>query len=129
MARCVGWAMSDIGFKLKKSPTSLIVQSIDRALKMSGLQAKDLDGLVACPSLAEPRFMQAHHVANAANLLSGDRGANPFVVRTVDTGGASPITMLLQAKRMVEVEGCKAVAIVAGDAVSSLPSADFLRRA
>ena len=50
-------------------------------------------------------------------------------MRTIDTGGAGPISALLEAARMVRVERCNAVAVVAGDAVSSMPAADFLRRA
>jgi hypothetical protein len=51
------------------------------------------------------------------------------MVRTIDTGGAGPVSGLLEARRMVLSEGCDAVAVVAGDAVSSLDTADFLARA
>lgn len=51
------------------------------------------------------------------------------IMRTIDTGGAGPITGLLEADRMIRTQGCDLVALVAGDAVSSLPTAEFLRRA
>jgi len=51
------------------------------------------------------------------------------MVRTIDTGGAGPVSGLLEARRMILSEGCQAVAVVAGDAVSSLDTAEFLKRA
>ena len=51
------------------------------------------------------------------------------MVRTIDTGGASPVSRLLEATRMIRSEHCQVVAVVAGDAVSSLPTAEFLERA
>lgn len=51
------------------------------------------------------------------------------LVRTIDTGGAGPISALLEADEMIRHEGCDLVAIVAGDAVSSLDTKEFLRRA
>jgi acetyl-CoA acetyltransferase len=51
------------------------------------------------------------------------------LVRTIDTGGAGPISALLEADEMIRHEGCDLVAVVAGDAVSSLDSKEFLRRA
>jgi hypothetical protein len=51
------------------------------------------------------------------------------IIRTIDTGGAGPITGLLEADRMIRTQGCDLVALVAGDSVSSLPTEEFLRRA
>lgn len=72
------------------------------------------------------------------------------IIRTIDTGGAGPVTGLLEADRMIRTQGCDLVALVAGtkqpyfvlcimiiaemllssgDAVSSLPTDEFLRRA
>jgi acetyl-CoA acetyltransferase len=56
----------------------------------------------------------------------GKRGVH---VSTIDNGGASPVTMLLQARALVESRQCSAVAVVAGDSISSLDPAEFLRRA
>lgn len=50
-------------------------------------------------------------------------------VRTIDTGGAGPVSGLLEAVRMVKAERCRAVAVVAGDAVASMPTREFLERA
>eukprot|EP00879_Flechtneria_rotunda_P019422 GHRR01020400.1.p1 GENE.GHRR01020400.1~~GHRR01020400.1.p1 ORF type:complete len:370 (+),score=157.86 GHRR01020400.1:381-1490(+) len=52
-----------------------------------------------------------------------------MLIRTVDVGGAGPIAALLAAKHAIEHEGCKAVAIVAGDTPASVPTAEFLAKA
>lgn len=71
------------------------------------------------------RFMQAHYLATRIGLLP----AVDVLVRTIDTGGAGPVSALLEAKRMIDAEGVPVVAVVAGDAVSSMSTADFLARA
>lgn len=47
----------------------------------------------------------------------------------MDTGGAGPITGLLEAKRMIEYEGADLVAVCAGDAVKSMSTESFLSKA
>jgi hypothetical protein len=86
----------------------------------------------ASAAAARPPLRASPHPAQRAS----GRSPRPFteqmyaqVVRTMDTGGASPISMLLQAKSMVEREGCECVAVVAGDSVASLDSGEFARRA
>ena len=123
-ARIVGHGMTRLG-KLGSSATELMQEALQMALASSGLKLRDLDGLVAVPSLSHPHFMEAHFLATRVGLLphSGVR------VRTIDTGGAGPVSGLLEAVRMVQSERCQAVAVVAGDAVASLESSEFLRRA
>ena len=71
------------------------------------------------PSLSDPHFMEAHALATSTALLPQKN----VMVRTMDTGGAEPVSGLLEARRMV---GCT---VVAGAAVSSLDTAEFLARA
>ena len=123
-ARIVGHGMTKLG-KLGKTATEQMQEALQTALGSSGLKLKDLDGLVAVPSLSHPHFMEAHFLATRTGLLPHSN----VRVRTIDTGGAGPVSGLLEAVRMVEYERCQAVAVVAGDAVSSLDSAEFLRRA
>lgn len=66
--------------------------------------------LVAVPSLSEPHFMEGHYIATQMGLLPRKN----VIVRTIDTGGAGPITGLLEADRMVRTQGCDLVALVAG---------------
>eukprot|EP00928_Gymnodinium_smaydae_P032212 TRINITY_DN23394_c0_g1_i1.p1 TRINITY_DN23394_c0_g1~~TRINITY_DN23394_c0_g1_i1.p1 ORF type:complete len:407 (+),score=65.93 TRINITY_DN23394_c0_g1_i1:66-1286(+) len=124
-ARIVGHGMTRLG-KLGKSATALMEEALEKALATSGLRLQDLDGLVAVPSLSDPHFMEAHYLATRVGLLPSARGVR---VRTIDTGGAGPVSALLTAARMVKHERCNAVAVIAGDAVSSLPTPEFLRRA
>ncbi|SPR00028.1 unnamed protein product (mitochondrion) [Plasmodiophora brassicae] len=106
-------------------PTTLMQQALRAALIDANMSVSDLDALIAVPSLAEPRFMEAHNLSTQIGLLPRP----DVIVRTIDTGGAGPISALLEAKRLIETEGRHAVAVVAGDAVSSLSREEFLKRA
>lgn len=64
-------------------------------------------GLIAVPSLAAPRFMEAHALATKIGLLPH----KDVLVRTIDTGGAGPISGLLEASRMITSEGVDVVAV------------------
>ena len=50
-------------------------------------------------------------------------------MRTVDTGGASPISALISASQFIRTGYVDVVAVVAGDAVASMPLDTFLQRA
>jgi len=52
-----------------------------------------------------------------------------FYAKTIDVGGAGPVSCLLEAKRLVEDRGHHLVAVVSADSITSLPSAEFLKRA
>ena len=69
--------------------------------------------------------VQAHYLATQMGLLPHKN----VLARTIDTGGAGPVTGLLEASRLIESGHCDAVAVVAGDAVSSLSRDEFLARA
>ena len=126
-ARIIGHGMTPLG-KLGVPSSTLMQIALDQALLSAGLTVRDLDGLIAVPSLADPHFMEAHYLATRMSILPGSTDRSAVTVRTIDTGGAGPVSGLLEAARMVR-SGCNAVAVVAGDAVSSLDSAEFLRRA
>ena len=51
------------------------------------------------------------------------------MARTIDTGGAGPISGLLEADMMIRSQGLDLVAVVAGDSISSMSSEEFLKRA
>ncbi|KAI8815696.1 thiolase-like protein [Fimicolochytrium jonesii] len=109
----------------KVSPSNLMQQALRLALDNAGLGLRDLNGLIAVPSLADTHFMEAHYLATQVGMLPG----KSKIVRTVDTGGAGPVTGLLEAKRMIMYEGADLVAVVAGDAVKNLTGEEFLKRA
>lgn len=121
----IGTGLTKPSTKSGLTATTHMLSSLERALANSGVRLRDLDGIIAVPSLAEPRFMEAHYLATRMNLLPQKN----FIAKTIDTGGAGPITGLLEADRMIRMQGRNLVAVVAGDAVSSLPTEEFLRRA
>lgn len=121
----IGTGLTSLG-KCGSLPVSnLVQQGLERALASAGVRVRQLDGIIAVPSLSEPRFMEAHYLATRMGLLP-HKG---LVARTIDTGGAGPISGLLEADWMVRTQGHDLVAVVAGDAVSSLTTDEFLRRA
>eukprot|EP01065_Artemidia_motanka_P046147 TRINITY_DN6926_c3_g1_i1.p1 TRINITY_DN6926_c3_g1~~TRINITY_DN6926_c3_g1_i1.p1 ORF type:complete len:427 (+),score=56.74 TRINITY_DN6926_c3_g1_i1:56-1282(+) len=127
--RLCGWYATEMG-RTGMSTTKMQSEALDGALKLAGIREEHLDGLIAVPSLAQPRFMEAHSIATHAGLLPrGGPSGEKFICRTIDTGGAGPVTALLTATRMVRDEWCEVVGIVAADAVMSLPTEEFLRRA
>eukprot|EP01063_Lacrimia_lanifica_P022396 TRINITY_DN30001_c0_g1_i1.p1 TRINITY_DN30001_c0_g1~~TRINITY_DN30001_c0_g1_i1.p1 ORF type:complete len:425 (+),score=131.80 TRINITY_DN30001_c0_g1_i1:70-1275(+) len=122
--RIVGIGSTGVG-RLGKTATALANDAVNLALTDAGLSKTDLQGLVAVPSLSEPHFMQAHYLATHMKLLPSTK----MVVRTIDTGGAGPISALNTGVNMIRQEWADVVCIVASDAVMSLPAEEFARRA
>jgi acetyl-CoA acetyltransferase len=112
------------------STTQMIRQVLHAALKESQLTIRDLDGLIAVPSLTEDHFMEAHYQATNLGLFSSKiEEDRPFRCRTIDTGGAGPVSALLEGVRMIEHEALECVAIVAADCVGSMDRESFLNKA
>ncbi|EKX52406.1 hypothetical protein GUITHDRAFT_150541, partial [Guillardia theta CCMP2712] len=128
MATVSGWGASRIGVRLGLRPSQLIQEALSRALGRAQIAKTSVDALLACPSLSDPKFMEAHHIATECDLFDHAQ-RRPFCAKTIDVGGASPVSMLLQAKQMVENEGYNVVVVVGGDSVSSLNPREFVERA
>ena len=109
--------VSALGTKLGKTPSALVKQALTSALRHAGMRLEELDGFLSCPALADQRFMWAHHLASDCGVLPSPSRRGVQVV-TIDNGGASPVSMLLQARALVESGQCRAVAVVAGDSIS-----------
>lgn len=125
----------------------MIREVLDGALEQAGLTTLDLDGVVAVPSLYGNHFMEAHYQATALGLFAERERASegtsselspprPLRCRTLDTGGAGPVSALLEAERMISSssssssgEGMEVVAVIAADTVGSMTGDDFLERA
>lgn len=123
LVRIVGTGMTKVG-RLGKPAEQLAIEALQVALRDAEMTQSDLQGIVAVPSLSNPQFMQGHYIATVAKLLPGK-----MVVRTVDTGGAGPISALSTASALIRSEWCETVAVVASDSVLSLSSAEFAARA
>ena len=112
-----------------KSAMALKQDALEIAVRsVPGLNVGSLDGLITLPSLSETRFMDAHFLATRMNLLPNS-SSKGIMVKTLDTGGAGPVTALLEADSLIRHRGYSLVAIVAGDAVASMSTEDFLRDA
>ena len=123
--RIIATGMTPLNSSPGRSPTMLMQEALTEALESVGLNVGDLNGLIAIPSLAESHFMEAHFLATKIGMLPGKSKS----VRTIDTGGAGPVSGLLEARRMVQMEGVDLIAVVGGDTVKQLDAAEFLRRA
>lgn len=133
------------------STTAMIREVLEGALEQAGLTTLDLDGVVAVPSLYGNHFMEAHYQATALGLFAERERASknnmisslessppprPLRCRTLDTGGAGPVSALLEAERMISSssssssgEGMEVVAVIAADTVGSMTGEDFLQKA
>jgi hypothetical protein len=131
------------------STTALIREVLDDALEQAGLTTLDLDGVVAVPSLYGNHFMEAHYQATALGLFAEretqtfessssrtQKSPRPLRCRTLDTGGAGPVSAVLEAERMISSssssssgEGLEVVAVIAADTVGSMTGDDFLDKA
>lgn len=112
------------GFKV----FDMIKQSVEMSFASihdNKINLSHLDGIIAMPSLAEPKFMDAHYIATRMNLFPKGK----FIAKTIDVGGASPVSGLLEAKNLITNKGFELVAVVSADAVSSMSSTAFLSRA
>ncbi|KAL7702979.1 nonspecific lipid-transfer protein [Lotmaria passim] len=121
----VGVGRTAIG-ALKRDSTDLAREALQLAFADACIAAEDVGALIATPSLSSGHFMQAHYLATAFQLTS----ANPkMLLKTIDTGGASPISAIGAAldffRRMPRLQ---TAVVVASDAVHSLSSAEFARR-
>lgn len=112
------------------STTEMIESVLTNALQESNLSVRDLEGLIAVPSLTENHFMEAHFQATSLGLFSSCiKEDRPLRCKTIDTGGAGPVSAVLEAQRMIQHEGLECVAIVAADCVGSMDSTAFLAKA
>ena len=108
------------------STTDLIQKVLYDALDESKLRIQDLDALIAVPSLTENHFMEAHYQATRLGIFE----QRPHLrCKTIDTGGAGPISALLEGTRMIRSEGLECVAVVAADCVASMDTDAFLQKA
>eukprot|EP00741_Cyanophora_paradoxa_P021353 tig00021348_g20612.t1 len=125
-ARIAGWGLVPPG-RHGRPAGALMHEALTSALKHAKLELNQLDGIIALPSLSHPRFMQANALAAEVGLSPAHNKA--VQLKTIDTGGAGPVSALIDAAAWIREGDRKNVAIVGGDAVGSLSREEFLRRA
>ncbi|KAJ3368217.1 hypothetical protein HDU91_000758, partial [Kappamyces sp. JEL0680] len=99
-AKIIATGMTKLSGNGQKTPSMLMQEALGLACSSANIQIRDLKGLIAVPSLAESHFMEAHYLATQMKLLPG----KGILTKTIDTGGAGPISALLEAKRMILME-------------------------
>lgn len=124
-SRIIGTGMTTLG-RHNCPSSNLMSEALRKAIISANISIDDLDAIITVPSLSNRHFMEAHFLATNINLLPRYRS---IILRTVDTGGAGPITALLQASNMIKFEHLDVVAIVAADCVLSMTGEDFIREA
>lgn len=67
-SRILGVGMTPLG-KSGLSASKLMQQALESALGDAGVSLRQLDGLIAVPSLSEPHFMEGHYIATQMGML------------------------------------------------------------
>ncbi|KAG5504547.1 hypothetical protein JIQ42_06382 [Leishmania sp. Namibia] len=123
--RLVGVGRTAVG-ALKRDSTDLAREALALAFAEANISAKDIGALIATPSLSSGHFMQAHYLATKFQLTA----ANPAMLfKTIDTGGASPISSIGAALDLFRrMQHLNIAVVVSSDAVHTLSSAEFAKR-
>jgi acetyl-CoA acetyltransferase len=128
-AYIIGYGYTKPSIKTGLTVSQLLTKALQCALDSCGVRREQLDAMIGFPALADPRFMPAHAAAQSFGLLPRNPNQPRFLAKTIDCGGASPVSALIEARRLVADQGFHCVAVAGADAVSSLPTPEFLRRA
>ncbi|KAG5482806.1 hypothetical protein LSCM1_06836 [Leishmania martiniquensis] len=123
--RLVGVGRTAIG-ALQRDSTDLARDALKLAFAEANVSAKDIDALIATPSLSSGHFMQAHYLATKFQITT----ANPaMLLKTIDTGGASPISSVAAALDLFHrMPHLNTAVVVSSDAVHTLSSSEFAKR-
>lgn len=91
-----------------------------------------IGGLITCPAVVDAGFMFAHKVSSHLGLLPHPNNA-PFYCKSLDVGGASPISAIIEASRIFEDHTVpldpsnQLFLVIVGDCVGSLPSSELFK--
>ena len=73
VARILGVGMTPLSYSGSTSATTLMIQALAEALSDAGIATRELDGLVAIPSLmSDQKFMIAHALATQVRRCFGE---------------------------------------------------------
>lgn len=133
-SRIVSLGMTQLG-KFGLPATELMYQALNKSITQDDwnplkIEMDDIDGLISIPSLSEPHFMMAHYFATKYKIFNKRTEENKnFFAKTIDLGGAGPISAVIHADNLIKTKQCNMVAIIAGDAIGSMNSSEFLKAA
>ncbi len=107
-----GVADTEVGKLPGKGPVRLCAEAALAALADAGLERKDVDGLVTCNSMADPRMYHAETVAEYLQI------APPYCVGMAVGGGAA-FAAVYQAALAVHSGLCEVVVVSMADSLKS----------
>jgi acetyl-CoA acetyltransferase len=90
------------------------------ANKYSQFPVFQLDGVITHATL-ERNLMLAHYLAGNLGLRN-----DKILAKTIDCGGASPVSCLIEAAELIKRGKLNAIAVLGGDVVGSLDSNEFM---
>ncbi len=108
----VGVGDSEVGKVVHLGATALCVDAALRALDDAGLDKRDVDGLVTCNSMSEPRMYHAEAVAEYLGIC-------PSYCVSAGAGGGTTFSVLYQAALAIMHGICNTVLISMADSLRS----------
>ena len=111
IARISGAFETQVGKLPGQTPMSLAAAAATGALREAGLGWNDVDALITTTPVVDPRARQALALGEYFGILGQLSWAS-----TVSVGGASPLTAIVEASRLVADGTAQVVVVVAADA-------------
>ena len=113
----VGAADTEVGRVPHQTATELCIDAALRAIADAGLDRRDIDGLVTCNSMSEPRMYHAEAMAEYLQIF-------PRYCVSAGAGGATTFAVLYQAALAIDAGVCQTVVISMADSLRSGLSRD-----
>ena len=108
----VGTADTAVGRVPDKDATQLCVEAALRALADAGLRKEQVDGLVTCNSMAQPRMYHAEAIAEYLQIF-------PRWCLSANAGGGTTFSVIAQAAAAIQAGLCETVLISMADSLRS----------
>ena len=108
----VGAADTALGRVPEKDATRLCVEAALRALADAGLRKDQVDGLVTCNSMSQPRMYHAEAIAEYLQIF-------PRYCVSANAGGGTTFSVIAQAAAAIEAGLCETVVVSMADSLRS----------
>jgi acetyl-CoA acetyltransferase len=108
----VGAADTAVGKVPDKDATQLCVEAALRALADAGMRKEQVDGLVTCNSMAQPRMYHAEAIAEYLQIF-------PRWCLSANAGGGTTFSVIAQAAAAIQAGLCETVLVSMADSLRS----------
>ncbi len=108
----VGVADTAVGKVPDRDATQLCVEAALRALADAGLRKEQVDGLVTCNSMAQPRMYHAEAIAEYLQIF-------PRWCLSANAGGGTTFSVIAQAAAAIQAGLCETVVVSMADSLRS----------